>query len=242
MAYCNQSRKGLYEDAITFFCIADFFNGLLEGLDVTEHLSLYVHLPFCEHRCTFCGCHVVATRRHDLAAEYLDYLEKEIDLICQHMPERSSVTQIHLGVKRSSSLMGFGISSIGEVGGAYVQNAKKLSTYYSMLDSGRLPVERGYQLSADDRVRRSVILSLMCNLYVDFAQIESEFGIRFGEYFSLELAELSDGPGSDNLVVIDEGDIAVTATGQLFLRNICMIFDRYLREKPPEKPMYSRTV
>ena len=82
----------------------------------------------------------------------------------------------------------------------------------------------------------------MCNLNVDFAQVESMFGVRFHEYFSLELDELRDGPARDNLVVIDEENIAVTAIGQLFVRNVCMIFDRYLREKPPEKPMYSRTV
>lgn len=145
-------------------------------------------------------------------------------------------------VQRAPQMIGLGISSIGYVEGAYIQNHKKLSTYYQALDRGELPVERGYALSADDRVRRHVITELMCNLFVDFAEVEGRFGIRFAEYFARELEELEAGPVADGLAQLDPSQLEVIGMGQLFIRNVAMLFDRHLREKPPQRPTFSRTV
>ena len=60
-------------------------------------VSLYVHIPFCKSNCWFCGCNTIITTRSKWADTYLDLLEKEIDLIRQHVPAKRSVTQIHLG-------------------------------------------------------------------------------------------------------------------------------------------------
>lgn len=60
-------------------------------------LSLYFHLPFCESRCWFCGCHTVITRRLDSAGEYLDDLEKEVRLTAGRIDCSRPVTQIHFG-------------------------------------------------------------------------------------------------------------------------------------------------
>lgn len=62
-----------------------------------DPLSLYVHLPFCEHRCTFCGCNVVVTRRHSVAAEYLTYLHREIREVARRLRGRRKVVQYHWG-------------------------------------------------------------------------------------------------------------------------------------------------
>jgi oxygen-independent coproporphyrinogen-3 oxidase len=43
----------------------------------TDPLSLYVHLPFCEERCAYCGCAVIATKKRDVAETYLEYLALE---------------------------------------------------------------------------------------------------------------------------------------------------------------------
>ena len=145
-------------------------------------------------------------------------------------------------VQRAPVMIGLGISAIGDVDHAYVQNKKKLSTYYSTLEAGELPVERGYSLSDDDCLRRHVIIELMCNLYVDMPEAERLFGISFADYFSVELAELAEGPEKDGFVILGSDTIEVTPLGQLFLRNVCMIFDRYLREKPRTGPTFSRTV
>ena len=145
-------------------------------------------------------------------------------------------------VRRTPHMVGVGISSIGDVAGAYVQNAKKLSTYYQQLEAGQLPVERGYALTDDDLVRRHVITELMCNLYLDVAAAERRFGVDFPEYFATELGELADGPAADGFVRVGAEAIEVTPLGQLFIRNVCMLFDRHLRERPPERPTFSRTV
>ena len=60
-------------------------------------LSLYFHLPFCETRCWFCGCNTVITRRRDAAGDYLDDLEREMDLVVRLMEPGRTVAQIHLG-------------------------------------------------------------------------------------------------------------------------------------------------
>ena len=145
-------------------------------------------------------------------------------------------------VHRTPNLIGLGLSAIGEVYGAYTQNAKKLNTYYRALDAGRLPVEKGYVLNRDDRVRRHVITTLMCNGYLCPSVVNRSFNIRFGEYFARELAELEHGAVTDGLLEIEPDALRVTPLGRIFIRNICMVFDRYLREKKREQPVFSRTV
>ena len=408
-------------------------------------LSLYVHLPFCEERCTFCGCTVVITRKREVAARYLDYLEREIDLVSRTLGGRRSVLQYHWGggtptylsidqierlhgfvaerfeilrdaevavevdprvtsvaqletLRRSGfnrlsmgvqdftpdvqaavnrvqseastraildearrlgfvsinvdliyglplqtresfgravdavigmrpdrvavysyahvpwirahqkrlptdalptgerklelfieamrrfvdagyaqlgmdhfalpgdelaraadahalhrnfmgytthpapDLVGVGLSAIGDVGGAFAQNVKKLSTYYEALDAGRFPIERGYVLDDDDRIRRYVIAGLMCHLRLDRRDVEDRFGVRFDEYFGEEMTELAAGPLADGLVKADGSALVVTPAGRLLLRNIAMVFDRHLRQRRTEQPVFSRTV
>ena len=60
-------------------------------------LSLYVHLPFCDERCLFCGCHVIITPHHERSRPYLDLLKKEIALVAERLPERRGFAQLHFG-------------------------------------------------------------------------------------------------------------------------------------------------
>ena len=143
---------------------------------------------------------------------------------------------------RMPNMIGLGLSAIGEVNGAYTQNVKKLNTYYRALDAGRLSVEKGYVLNRDDRVRRHVITTLMCNGYMCPSVVNRSFNIQFGEYFARELAELEQGAINDGLLEIEPDALRVTPLGRIFIRNICMVFDRYLREKKREQPVFSRTV
>jgi len=412
-----------------------------------QPLSLYAHLPFCEERCYYCGCHVVITRHRDVAARYLQYLEKEIDLLASQLPDRRTVSQMHWGggtptyftpaqlervfqsfarhftfapdaeisievdpratsfehvavlrrlgfnrislgvqdfdpavqeavnrvqsfemtkalieraraegyssvnvdliyglpyqntdefrrtldevaelrpervaaysfafvpwikghmkhidreslpdaslkldllgltidrltaagyrtigmdhfalpedelsraiearrlhrnfmgytVQSARDMLAVGISGIGDVQGAYVQNVKKLPAYYRALDESRLPVERGVRLDDDDLLRRHVITNLMCNLYLDVRDVERTFGLCFVDTFAAELAELAgpNSPVADGLVRISPDAIEVTPLGRLFVRNVCMVFDRYLRGRSQDKPVFSRTV
>ncbi|MEX8194438.1 oxygen-independent coproporphyrinogen III oxidase [Comamonas guangdongensis] len=60
-------------------------------------LSLYVHVPFCESLCYYCACNKIVTRHHDKAAEYLDYLAREVAMHTQHCGRGQMVSQLHLG-------------------------------------------------------------------------------------------------------------------------------------------------
>jgi oxygen-independent coproporphyrinogen-3 oxidase len=143
----------------------------------------------------------------------------------------------------AADMVGAGVSAIGDVAGAFAQNVKKLSTYYAALDAGRFPIERGYRLDADDAIRRQVILGLMCNSEIEFDAFAARTGRRFTEYFSQELTELAAGPMRDGLVWADDRRIALTATGRLLVRNVCMVFDRHLRARTASViPVFSRTV
>ncbi|MDM1374883.1 oxygen-independent coproporphyrinogen III oxidase [Myroides marinus] len=62
-----------------------------------EGISIYIHLPFCESLCTFCGCHKRITKRHEVESPYIDALLKEWDLYCALFEEKPVIKEIHLG-------------------------------------------------------------------------------------------------------------------------------------------------
>lgn len=62
-----------------------------------EGISLYIHLPFCESMCTFCGCHKRITKRHELEAPYVNTVLKEWALYCDLLESRPIIKEIHLG-------------------------------------------------------------------------------------------------------------------------------------------------
>ncbi|MDO4579389.1 MULTISPECIES: oxygen-independent coproporphyrinogen III oxidase [unclassified Acinetobacter] len=65
--------------------------------NASEGISLYIHLPFCESLCTFCGCHKRVTKRHEMEQPYIQAVLKEWDLYCQLLPDRPMIKEIHLG-------------------------------------------------------------------------------------------------------------------------------------------------
>ena len=140
-------------------------------------------------------------------------------------------------------MVGVGLSAIGDVCGAFAQNVKKLPPYYAAIDEGRFPIDRGYLLTDDDRIRRSVITELMCNFFVGRVATETRFGINFQEYFAPELAALAaeGGPVSDGFLRISPEGLEVTHDGRLFVRTICMHFDRYL-PRHTGQTVFSRTI
>lgn len=145
--------------------------------------------------------------------------------------------------KPAADVVGLGISSIGDLRGAFAQNVKKLPPYYEAIDAGRFPIEKGYALSTDDMARRYVISELMCNFHVDRAAVESRFGLEFDSYFGRELAALSSaaGPVADGLLEISAEALTVKPRGRLFVRTIAMHFDKYLPAHSGQT-VFSRTV
>ena len=128
-------------------------------------------------------------------------------------------------------LVGFGIAAIGSLGDeAYAQNVKTLEEYYARVQAGRLAVLRGVALDDDDRLRRAVIMQLICHFRLDIPEIERRYGIRFADYFAAELEAL-DPMRRDGLLEWDAQEIRVLPPGRLLIRNLCMVFDKYLRQQ-----------
>jgi len=126
-------------------------------------------------------------------------------------------------------LVGLGASAIGGVGPIYYQNARALADYYSALERRELPIARGFELSADDLVRRAVIQALMCHYAICKEAIESAWLVDdFDTYFRTELAELV-ALEREGLLRLGRDWISVTPRGRLLVRSIAMTFDRYLR-------------
>src|SRR6056300_1268819 len=62
-----------------------------------EGISLYIHLPFCENLCTFCGCTKRITKRHDVERPYINALIKEWQLYCRLFNTKPLIKELHLG-------------------------------------------------------------------------------------------------------------------------------------------------
>lgn len=144
-------------------------------------------------------------------------------------------------VKPADANLAFGVSSIGDVPGGYFQNVKKLSTYYEKIDAGELPVEKGFLLSDDDRLRRWIITQVMCNFRVVKAEVASRFGVDFDTYFADGLAALEELEVA-GFVERGEDALRITDQGKLLVRNAAMVFDAYMGKKDRSKPVFSRTV
>ncbi len=60
-------------------------------------LSLYIHIPFCKQRCTYCGCNVVVTRQQERSAEYVRHLVSEINNLGKYEFKSNKIKQLHFG-------------------------------------------------------------------------------------------------------------------------------------------------
>lgn len=143
----------------------------------------------------------------------------------------------------TKNLVGLGMTSISELETGYFQNQKKLKDYYLAVERGEYPTIRGVELSVDDKIRRDVIMTLMCDFRISWGKLKECWEIDPEVYFQKELQKLTPAV-EDGLCLIGEDGIVVTKIGELFVRNIAMAFDAYLVPKTSEigARMYSRTI
>ncbi|MDG3086832.1 oxygen-independent coproporphyrinogen III oxidase [Vibrio hannami] len=137
-------------------------------------------------------------------------------------------------------LIGFGVSAISMVGDCYAQNQKELKHYYAQVDEMRHALWKGVSLDGDDLIRREVIKELICNFSLDKTKIEQRFDLKFSQYFDEDLKLLQTFI-NDELVEDSETTIKVTPRGRLLIRNICMCFDKYLRDRARQQ-QFSRVI
>lgn len=136
-------------------------------------------------------------------------------------------------------LIGIGITAIGTVGPNYAQNYKTIPEYSAAIAKGRLPLLRGVALNRDDLLRRAVISELICHFRLDVDDIERRFAIAFEDYFRPEMAELT-AMQEDGLLRLGQRTVVVEPAGKLLIRNICMVFDKYLRQS--REPRHSKVI
>ncbi|MGL5336018.1 MAG: oxygen-independent coproporphyrinogen III oxidase [Enterovibrio sp.] len=130
----------------------------------------------------------------------------------------------------SCDLLGLGVSSISMIGDSYAQNQKDLNLYYRDVAQNGHALCQGLQLDNEDKLRRDIIKSLICNFKLDKRAIEQQYQLTFNEHFAHDLALLSN-LIADGLVEVTEEQILVTKIGRLLIRNICMCFDTYMRDR-----------
>jgi oxygen-independent coproporphyrinogen-3 oxidase len=131
-------------------------------------------------------------------------------------------------------LIGLGITSIGKVGNAYSQNVKELDEYDQLISQNKLPVFKGVELDDDDKLRGAVITQLICHFDLTFATIEQKFSINFADYFAKELQALMP-LQADGLITLSAPGIHVLPAGRILIRNICMVFDKYMAQKQQQQ-------
>ncbi|MGR5080401.1 oxygen-independent coproporphyrinogen III oxidase [Photobacterium swingsii] len=137
-------------------------------------------------------------------------------------------------------LLGFGVSAISMIGDCYAQNQKELKAYYADVNDHNHALWKGVGLDADDLLRREVIKALICNFQLDKKAIEAEFNLDFDSYFAEDL-ELLQTFINDELVTVSDELIFVELKGRLLIRNICMCFDKYLRDRARQQ-QFSRVI
>ncbi len=216
----------------------------------------YAHLPSrLKHQQKLEGRHIplgaekyalfALARKKFLRAGYraigMDHFALPTDELAVAMDERRLYrTFMGYTVVPAPDQIGFGVSAIGEIAGAYAQNEKRPAMYFKALREHRLPTHCGIRLTKDDEIRRWVIRQVMCNFYLDFAELKQRFGVNFEEYFAQECRELQEFV-QDGFLVFHDRALQVLPLGQVFVRNICMVFDAYLR-KPKAERLYSSTI
>ena len=94
--------------------------------NATEGISLYIHLPFCESMCTFCGCHKRITKNHNVEHPYIEALLKEWYLYCQLFDEKPIIKEIHLG---GGTPTFFSIKNLEDLINGIFTSAKKATSY-----------------------------------------------------------------------------------------------------------------
>jgi len=157
----------------------------------------------------------------------LDHFAREDDLLARRQREG----RLHRNFQGyttddSPNLIGFGVSAIGSLPDGYAQNVAGTIAYRDAIVGGRPATIRGRALTPEDRLRRSIIERLMCDLHVDVAEICAAHGAE-ADRFAAELSRLDD-LAADGIVERMGNRITVPEQARAFVREVCATFDAYL--------------
>jgi oxygen-independent coproporphyrinogen-3 oxidase len=170
----------------------------------------------------------------------MDHFAREDDPLARAVREgRLQRNFMGYAVRAGSDALGLGPSAIGDLGGAYLQNAKQLAAWQRAVAEGRFAVAKGHTRSRDDEVRRWIIHRLMGSFALRWDELQAAWGLG-REAFAEACAELEAEVPFGTVELRDEG-IFITPTGRRFVRNLVFPFDAYLKRLGPGTA-FSRTV
>jgi oxygen-independent coproporphyrinogen-3 oxidase len=170
----------------------------------------------------------------------MDHFAKATDELAVAQKEKTLQRNFQgYSTRGGTDIYAFGMSSISQGQGIYWQNHKDLPDYYAALNAGKLPVHRGYFMTAEDQIRRTTIMRLMCDLGLDYAAMSKLLSLDFTQHFAAEIGSLGD-MEADGLLVRTPQGIRVTDLGRLLIRNIAMRFDAYANSRKENR--FSRTI
>lgn len=144
-------------------------------------------------------------------------------------------------LETTGQVYGFGASSISQFWGAYAQNHKEFPKYMESVEKTGYAIERGYKLSREEQIVRSIVNSIMCNGILVFDEIGGQFqltGRAIKELIKFDPSKFEDFI-LDDLMVLDNDQIKINDKGLMFARNIAMALDPALNKG---ENIYSKTV
>ncbi len=164
----------------------------------------------------------------------LDHFAKEDDELAVAMNNRSLHRNFQGYCTRETTgqVYAFGTTGISQLENSYAQNAKSVGQYTELINNGRFTTEKGYLLTAEQKIIRHVINEIMCNQYLSWSQAAGKYGIttdalkgtvNYDESFLTGFKE-------DNLLTFDENEVWVSELGRFFIRNIAAAFDSGLNK------------
>ena len=143
--------------------------------------------------------------------------------------------------RTTAQVYAFGVTAISQLDDAYAQNGRNISEYIESIKAGRLYVQRGYHLSAQEKMVREVIETLMCNYTLSWSDVASRLGVGVGElreacgYKEQQFLEMQ----TDGLLRFDADRIEVNTYGRPFVRCVAAALDPLMAntDKKYSKPI-----
>lgn len=170
----------------------------------------------------------------------MDHFAKKEDELYKALQNRTLYRNFQgYNTHSGCDLIAFGASSISQVSNSYGQNEKEVFSYQEKIQKYGFSTILGIWLSEEDILRRDLITRFMCHFLIVKKEFEEKYNINFDEHFEREIKELKIFE-EDGLIEIRKDEIEVKPLGRLVIRNICMVFDEYL--KNTQGKIFSRTI
>ncbi len=169
----------------------------------------------------------------------LDHFARPGSRLAKAAAERRMVRSFQGYVEyQADSILGLGVSAISTTPTMHWQNCTEVAQWEQAIVAQRPPVQRGYVLDADDRMRAELIARLMCDGEIDLRALCARFDAEPAVYFAKELRALD---AISALACVDAQHVLrATDLGRVLIRNVCMVFDRYFTAASSER--FSATV